>query len=124
MNTYIVKDHFIPNNLETEKCYINKEWWYARTLIRLSEDFPVFEVDVSSIDLGVMPWNVGNILMILDHVNDINNCDLSYPVIMSPTGWIMNGWHRVAKAILTGVQKIKAVRFQELPPADGVSNEQ
>jgi hypothetical protein len=44
--------------------------------------------------------------------------DLSYPIIQAPDGWIMDGYHRIAKAILEGKTTIKAVRLPALPEPD------
>lgn len=44
--------------------------------------------------------------------------DLTYPVVLHPDGWLMDGYHRVAKKILAGERKIMAVKFSpsQLPP--------
>jgi len=34
---------------------------------------------------------------------------------LDPDGFIMDGWHRVVKALVEGRQTIKAVRFETLP---------
>ena len=37
--------------------------------------------------------------------------DRAYPVILHPRGWLMDGFHRVAQALLAGERKIMAVQF-------------
>jgi hypothetical protein len=75
-----------------------------------------------SIDLSCRPWHLETIGDFIEHVIDINNCAAhnKYPVIMTPQGWIMNGWHRVARAVLAGEKTIKAKRLIKLPEPDGV----
>ena len=35
---------------------------------------------------------------IAEHARDIYASDLSYPIILSPTGEVLDGWHRICKA--------------------------
>ncbi len=43
----------------------------------------------------------------------VQETDLKYPIILSNTGRVMDGMHRVIKAILLGQETIKAVQFKE-----------
>jgi len=117
-----IRKHIVPNKYETERCVINKEWWYVRSLEEAAKEkgLEVFDLDLASIDLGVMPWDMKSIYHFIDHCNDVEKCEMNYPVVMSPSGWIMNGWHRVVKGIIQGRKTIKAVRFFDLPSPDGV----
>jgi ParB-like chromosome segregation protein Spo0J len=49
------------------------------------------------------------------HMNAVNKADLSKPIILDEDGELMDGRHRIMKAMLTGVATIKAVRFDENP---------
>jgi hypothetical protein len=49
------------------------------------------------------------------HMKAVNDADLSYPIILDEDGEIMDGRHRIMKAILLGHKTIKAVRFEENP---------
>lgn len=57
---------------------------------------------------------------ILEHMQLILACDLSYPVILAEDGRVMDGMHRVCKAILQGHEEIPAVRFLQTPEPDYV----
>ena len=48
----------------------------------------------------------------------INEADLSFPIILSATGEVMDGRHRIAKAALEGCDVIEAVQFAIDPPPD------
>jgi hypothetical protein len=48
---------------------------------------------------------------IVEHARLILDCDLTYPIILSSDGRVMDGMHRVCKALLQGYQDIEAVRF-------------
>ena len=48
----------------------------------------------------------------------IKETDLSYPIILSSDGRVMDGMHRVAKALLGGQETIEAVQFSQDPEPD------
>ena len=50
----------------------------------------------------------------------IQDADLTFPVILSSDGRIMDGMHRVLKALLAGLSHISAVRFSSDPEPDYV----
>ena len=50
----------------------------------------------------------------------IEDADLSFPIILSSTGAVMDGMHRVAKAMLQRRTDIAAVRFDCDPEPDYV----
>jgi hypothetical protein len=54
------------------------------------------------------------------HARLIQEADLSYPVILSSDGRIMDGMHRAAKAALLGNTHLLAVRFEVDPEPDHV----
>ena len=56
----------------------------------------------------------------LDHLQLIDAADLSYPIILSAGGAVMDGMHRVAKAVREGRAEIEAVQFAEDPPPDHI----
>ena len=56
----------------------------------------------------------------IEHIKLIEEAGLSFPIILSATGAVMDGMHRVAKAALEGRQEIEAVQFDENPEPDYV----
>jgi hypothetical protein len=56
----------------------------------------------------------------LEHVRLMEEADLSFPIILSANGAVMDGMHRVAKAALEGRGAIVAVQFDEDPEPDHV----
>ena len=57
---------------------------------------------------------------VADHARLIQEADLTFPVILSSDGCIMDGMHRVLKAILVGRSHISVVRFSSDPTPDYV----
>ena len=84
-------------------------------------------VTLRHLDLSCLPWQDGNIQNIdcfAYNAVRIQNCDTSIPIIMRQDGFIIDGWHRVVKAILEGKKTIKAYRFEEyVEPFTEVENE-
>jgi hypothetical protein len=54
------------------------------------------------------------------HIRLIEAADLAHPIILSQTGDVMDGMHRVAKALLRGHADIEAVQFERDPEPDHV----
>ena len=55
---------------------------------------------------------------IVEHARLMLDCDLAHPVILSSDGRVMDGMHRVCKALLEGRSNIEAVRFVNDPEPD------
>jgi hypothetical protein len=55
---------------------------------------------------------------IVDHARLMLHCDLAFPIILSSEGRIMDGMHRVCKALLQNRTEIEAVRFVHDPEPD------
>lgn len=55
---------------------------------------------------------------IVEHAQLMLDCDLAYPVILSSDGRVMDGMHRIGKALLEGRNHIEAVRFLIDPEPD------
>ena len=55
---------------------------------------------------------------IVDHTRLILDCDMAFPIILSSEGRVMDGMHRVCKALLQGLKEIEAVRFVNDPEPD------
>jgi len=52
------------------------------------------------------------------HMGLVNAADLSFPVLLGADGQLMDGMHRVAKALLEGRSTVRAVQFAEQPDPD------
>jgi hypothetical protein len=91
--------------------------WNVARLILHSKDLPVFDIPVAAIYIGanVFDDRISNAKSLAEHVKRVQEADFSYPVLMDPHGFIMDGWHRVVKALVEGRETIKAVRFETMP---------
>ena len=93
-------------------------------LVELSASFPLVRVPLSEIreldehcsdSDDPLTWR-----SLVAHVILMDEAELSYPIILSADGRVMDGRHRVAKALRAGMTHIDAVRFVEDPPPDHV----
>jgi hypothetical protein len=55
---------------------------------------------------------------VVEHFRCMSDVDPSYPVILEPGKRVMDGMHRVARALLEGRMAIRVRRFRELREAD------
>lgn len=98
--------------------------WDVRRLIVLSRALPVVEIDPSTIvELDSNHWfsngsDKPTPRRIVEHVRLIRACDLAWPIILDSQGRLMDGMHRVCRAILDGRARIQAVQFAVDPEAD------
>lgn len=98
--------------------------WDVHRLIELSKDLPRVAVSLDSIsELDQVYWfdsegEQPTCRKVLDHMRLIEEADLSYPIILSLEGRVMDGMHRVAKAVLRGLEVIESVRFETDPEPD------
>jgi hypothetical protein len=98
--------------------------WDVDRLIRLSAELPVRAVPVEAIqDLDTLYWFDGSIELatvrkVVEHVRLIQEVDLSYPIILARGGRVMDGMHRVARALLEGRRTIEAAQFEVDPQPD------
>ena len=56
------------------------------------------------------------------HMKAVNAADLEKPIILNEDGELMDGRHRIMKALLNEIPTIKAVRFDESPSPDVITD--
>lgn len=93
--------------------------WTVTNLIVRAVNLEPFDLPLAAIYSGSEVWTpVGSAYGIAHHVRRALDVDTSHPIIMCQQGFIMDGWHRVLRALIDGKTTIKAVRFVETPPHD------
>ena len=97
--------------------------WDVDRLVALSRDFPITDVDISTIgDIDAVYWfdetRPPTVRRVIEHIRLIDEVDAKFPIILGPDGQVMDGMHRIARAILQGRTTIRAVRFEHLPEPD------
>jgi len=111
------------NHSHTIQINGKKHTWYVKRLWTLSAGLPEFDYEVSLFDGYNEDYWFGDrvkptINKVIEHYNKIQHADYRYPIILSETGLIMDGVHRIIRAHLEGRKTIKAVRFDKNPEPD------
>jgi hypothetical protein len=82
--------------------------WDVDRLVALSKDLPRFRIELTAIfELDEAYWFSGGAReatcrAVIEHARFIAEADLSFPIILSSDGRVMDGMHRVGKALLNG----------------------
>ena len=89
----------------------------------LTKNLPRVQVPLSSIrELDEPFWfgggDVPTCRAVAEHARLIEATDLTHPIILSAGGRVMDGMHRVCKALLSGHSTVAAVRFTTDPAPD------
>jgi hypothetical protein len=100
--------------------------WDVDPLVVLTKDFPRIRVPLEAIrEIDEPHWFSGGAQdatcrAVMEHARMIGKADLEFPIILSADGRVMDGMHRVLKALLNGLHSIEAVRFERDPEPDFV----
>lgn len=97
--------------------------WVVTNLIERAKSLPVFDLPLAAIYIGSEVWDpVRSAHELAGHMRRVLDVDTSHPIILDQEGFIMDGWHRVTRALIDRKETIKAVRFDVTPPHDYVNN--
>lgn len=102
--------------------------WFVERLWQLAQALPVKSILIHSIaEFDQNCWFDSSTLptcrAVAAHARRIYEANLSYPIILSAQGDLMDGGHRLAKAWLLGLEEIQAVQFEVDPAPDHVRPE-
>ncbi len=98
--------------------------WDVDRLVDLAAELPVIDIAVEDIaELDEPYWfedsdEAVTVRKVVEHARLIGEVDLAHPIILDVDGRVMDGMHRVARALLEGHGTVRAVRFVEQPPPD------
>jgi ribose 5-phosphate isomerase len=88
--------------------------WDVSRLFELSKNLPVMNIPLEHMHMHYKYVEL-TLRELAGHMVAVQNADLRYPIILDEDGEIMDGRHRLIKAIIEGKKTIKAVRFLENP---------
>lgn len=95
-------------------CTLGRHKWSVSRLIELSRELPVMTIPLGHLNVYCRYESLTLREMAM-HMKAVSDADLSFPIILDEDGELMDGRHRIIKAMVTGVDSIKAVRFDENP---------
>lgn len=99
--------------------------WHLEHIWEASKDLPVFDVEIESLKhLDAVCWFneefPATIRNVVEHFVRMQTVNSEYPIILDPDGQLFDGAHRVAKALASGQQTVRAVQLVEVPPPDEI----
>jgi len=100
--------------------------WDVHRLVRLTAGLPREVVPLGAIRELDEPYWFGagpadaTCRAVAEHARLIAEVDPAFPIILSSDGRVMDGMHRVARALLEGRGAVEAVRFEVDPEPDYV----
>ncbi len=99
---------------------VDRLWHLARQLEPF--DYVVADFDGLDEDHWYCGVNTPTIRSVLDHARRMQKADLSWPILLSESGAVMDGIHRICRAHLEGRATLRAVRFAVTPAPDVVED--
>jgi len=101
-------------SVKTQMARLGKCRWSVARLIELSRDLPVLTIPLNHLCVNYW-YEKLRLREMVSHMKAVNEADLCFPIILDEDGDIMDGRHRVMKAMLEGRESILAVRFDKNP---------
>lgn len=97
--------------------------WDVDRLIVLTAELPVKEVRLQDLlEIDSVYWfdqsERPTVRKVVEHFRLLQEVDTSIPIIIGPDNRVMDGMHRVARALLENRTTIRAVRLRDLPEPD------
>lgn len=105
-----------------QECSLGKHRWCVARLFELSRDLPVMEVPLNHLNVYYTYSRITLREMVM-HMKTVQSADMNFPIILDEDGELMDGRHRIMRAMLEGQETIKAVRFDENPSPDKVDSD-
>ena len=102
------------DGIDTQECTLGGDIFSVARLITLSKDLEVMSIPLKHLNV-FNTYDRLSLRQMVMHIKAVNNADLSYPIILDEDGEIMDGRHRIMKALLNGNEAILAVRFDTNP---------
>jgi len=103
--------------------------WDVRRLRRLSESLPIVPTKVSTLPcLDRVGWygeasHCGRLTVreVVEHARRIEASDIADPIILSADGFVFDGFHRLAYALLHNIEEVPVRQFPQDPEPDRVN---
>lgn len=107
----------MPKNCFIDKnggVFKTKSLWFAASNIPTS----IYTIDTKTILEEKVRWKIENFNDFIVHFKRVSNADLSKPLIVRSDGYVMDGWHRIARAIIKGISELPQKKFTLDPRPD------
>ena len=93
---------------------LGRHHWSVSRLIELSRALPVMDIPLDHLSV-YHTYDKMTLREMVMHMRAVQAADLSHPIILDEDGELMDGRHRIMRAMLDGKESVKAVRFDQNP---------
>ena len=103
------------------------EYWKVTTLIAAAkkQGCVKFKYDLCDMDFSWSWSHFGTrIIDVAYDAKRAEQADLKYPIIFSPVGGLLDGTHRIIKALMENRTWIYACKLKDMPDADGTEEKE
>ena len=97
---------------------IGKKFWRVPRLWALSVDLPVLEIPLQHLTVDYYYKNLSLRQLVMHMKVATAESPQDFPIILDENGIVMDGRHRILKALWENAHTIKAVRFSRNPEPD------
>jgi hypothetical protein len=105
-------------------CFIDKKGriFKRESLHKAAEALPIttYHIDRDAILSEDVRWQINNFFDFLNHYNRVAEANLSIPLIVRSDGCVMDGWHRIIRALYEGLDELPQKKFSEDPVPDEI----
>ena len=84
-------------------------------LIEAVKNRPIIEVVICHLGMCNYTTGIEDFNGAVRFMLRVSKADLNCPIILCPEGFVLDGKHRVAKALFNGIKVIKARQFKKMP---------
>lgn len=100
--------------------------WDVNRLVLMAETLPAIEVPLFEFkEIDETYWYQEGALptcrSVAEHARLIYETDLAYPVLLCSEGRVIDGMHRICKALMEGRSSVTAKRFETTPKPDYIN---
>jgi len=106
------------NGITDQKYCDGDKRYCVSSLIIHSKDLVVREMPLDHVNIANLYPELKTTRDWIGHIKAVLDADLGCPIILDDEGFIMDGRHRIAKALLDEKETIKFVRFEKNPSPD------
>ena len=103
-------------------CFIDNEGkvFKSESLHKAAEKLPIttYHIDREAVLSEEVRWQIKNFFDFLNHLRRVMEADLSVPLIVRSDGCVMDGRHRIIKAVYDGKDKLPQKKFTIDPKPD------
>lgn len=99
-----------------------KRFWKSATLYAAAkeQECKPYKFYLKYLDMSDRRWNCHRIVDIVNCCSRVMKADPDIPIVLSPVGGILDGYHRIVKALMERRTFVMALRLKDMPEPDEV----